>query len=81
MMVTIDRAGRLVIPKEVRDRLSLDHDTELDVIVEGDSIRLSPVRMPSRSFRIVDGFPVIDPAAGIIITDADVQGWRDADRR
>ena len=81
MMVTVDRVGRLVIPKAARDRLSLGPDTELDLSLEGNSIRLTPVRVPSRAVELVDGFPRIEPVAGVTTTDADVQEWRDADRR
>ncbi len=81
MTVTIDRAGRVVIPKDVRDRLSLGPDAELEVAVEGDSIRLAPVRAVGRTFRLVDGFPRIDALVGTTTTDADVQAWRDADQR
>jgi AbrB family looped-hinge helix DNA binding protein len=81
MMVTIDRAGRVVIPKEARDRLSLTPDAELELTVHGDAIHLVPVRRAGRTFSIVDGFAVLDPVAGLTITDADVQSWRDADQR
>lgn len=81
MLVGIDRAGRVVVPKEVRDRLSLAPDAQLELDIEGDSIRLTPVRQPSRSIVEVDGWPVIAPAAGHTVTDADVQRWRDADQR
>lgn len=81
MLVGIDRAGRVVIPKEVRDRLSLAPDAQLELDTEGDSIRLTPVRPRSRSIVEVDGWPVIAPASGHTVTDADVQRWRDADQR
>ncbi|MDR2215575.1 MAG: AbrB/MazE/SpoVT family DNA-binding domain-containing protein [Nevskiaceae bacterium] len=81
MMVMIDKAGRVVIPKDARDRLSLTPDAELEVVVEGDSIRLVPQRVAGRRFRIVDGFPRIEAVEGMGITDADVQAWRDADQR
>ena len=81
MMVSIDRAGRVVIPKEARDRLSLAADSELELTVHGNSIELTPVRGPGRTFSIVDGFPRIDAVPGMRITDADVQMWRDADQR
>ncbi len=81
MMASIDRAGRVVIPKEIRDRLSLEPDASLEVTVEGDEIRLSPVRTRSRVIVEVDGWPIIRPAEGVTITDADVQRWRDADQR
>lgn len=82
MMVTIDRAGRVVIPKELRDRLSIGPESELDVEIDGDGIRLTPARLPARSVRDGDdGLPIIDPITGFVTTDADVQRWRDADQR
>ena len=48
MMVSIDRAGRVVIPKEIRDRLSLGADAELEIEMDGDAIRLVPVRPRGR---------------------------------
>jgi AbrB family looped-hinge helix DNA binding protein len=80
-MVTIDRAGRVVIPKELRDRLSIEADTELEVTADGDGIRLSPRRRRSRAVIDDNGWPVIERADRITTTDADVQRWRDADQR
>ena len=40
MVTTIDKAGRVVIPADVRKRLRLSAGTELEVLVEGFSIRL-----------------------------------------
>lgn len=81
MLVSIDRAGRVVIPKDLRDRLSIEPDTELEVEVDGDGIRLVPVRQPRRAVRVVDGLPLIEPVEGFVTTDADVQRWRDAEQR
>ena len=81
MLVTIDRAGRIVIPKDIRDRLSLAADAELEIAAEGDEIRLTPVRLRSRRVVEIDGWPVIAAADGLNITDHDVQRWRDADQR
>ena len=81
MLVVVDRDGRVVIPKEVRERLSLGPDTQLELDTEGDSIRLTPVRPRSRASVEVDGWPVIAPAGGHSVTDVDVQRWRDADQR
>lgn len=41
MVTTIDKAGRVVIPAEVRKRLGLAAGTELELAVEGFSIRLA----------------------------------------
>lgn len=43
MRTTIDRAGRLVIPAAVRERLGLEPGTTLEVSVEDTGIRLEPV--------------------------------------
>jgi AbrB family looped-hinge helix DNA binding protein len=81
MLVTIDRVGRVVIPKDIRDRLALGSDAELEVDLEGDSIRLTPVRQRGRQMVVRDGLAVLEPIEGFVITDADVQRWRDADQR
>ena len=40
MTTTIDKAGRLVIPAEVRKRLGLTAGTELEMVIEGFALRL-----------------------------------------
>jgi AbrB family looped-hinge helix DNA binding protein len=40
MSITIDKAGRLVLPKPIRDRFNLVSGTELEVEVEPDGVRL-----------------------------------------
>lgn len=81
MLASIDRAGRVVIPKELREALDLDADTQLTIDVDGGTLRLTPVRAPGRRVVEVDGWPVLEPAADRRTTDADVQRWRDADQR
>ncbi len=51
MTTTIDRAGRLVVPKDIRDRLNLVPGMELDIEVEGDGVRLS---VPGAGSSLVD---------------------------
>ena len=77
----MDRVGRVVVPKDVRDRLGLAANTEFDVLIEGTGIRLQPRRPTSRGIRTVKGWPVLTPAPGHVLTDAAVQGLRDAERR
>lgn len=77
MLVTVDRVGRLVIPKDVRDQLELEPGIELELSVEGDSLRFTPRRAPGRRIVEIDGWPVIEAVRGVSITDADVQRWRD----
>jgi antitoxin PrlF len=40
MTTTLDKAGRVVIPAELRKRLGLTAGTELEIVVEGFAIRL-----------------------------------------
>lgn len=40
MITTIDKAGRVVIPAEIRRRLGLEPGSEIEVTVEGFSVRL-----------------------------------------
>lgn len=40
MTTTIDKAGRVIIPSEVRKRLGLTAGTELEMVIEGFAIRL-----------------------------------------
>ncbi len=42
MMVTIDKAGRVVIPAAVRERLGIRPGTLLELSVEDAAIRLAP---------------------------------------
>ncbi|TVR90884.1 MAG: AbrB/MazE/SpoVT family DNA-binding domain-containing protein [Spirochaetaceae bacterium] len=43
MNVTIDRLGRIVVPKQVRDRFHLVAGTSLELEVESDGIRIRPL--------------------------------------
>lgn len=48
MSITIDRAGRLVIPKSIRDEMNLVPGSELEIDASGNEIRLRlPVSKPS----------------------------------
>ena len=42
--VTLDRAGRVVIPKALRDELRLSPGDALDLTVKGDEVTLRPRR-------------------------------------
>lgn len=80
MMVSIDPAGRIVVPKDIRQRLGLIANTEFELTVEGEELRLTPRHRRRRVVMSDDGWPVIE-ADGDVTTDADVQRWRDADQR
>ena len=42
--VTLDRAGRVVLPKAIRDEMRLSPGDTLDVAVKGDEVTLRPRR-------------------------------------
>jgi AbrB family looped-hinge helix DNA binding protein len=46
MRTTIDRAGRVVVPKKIREAVQLEAGSELDVRVENGIIQLEPVAAP-----------------------------------
>jgi AbrB family looped-hinge helix DNA binding protein len=77
MRVTIDRVGRVVIPKGVRDALGLVADAEVDLVLDGASIRLDPVAPSRRVLDGDDGMPVLEKIEGFVVTDDDVRLLRD----
>jgi AbrB family looped-hinge helix DNA binding protein len=77
MRATIDKAGRLVIPKRLRDYVGL-RAGEVEVTAEGSGLRVEPVAEESLEER--DGLLVI-PGAGVQIDDELVRSLRDADQR
>jgi len=77
MRTTIDKAGRLVIPKALRDRLGFGPG-EVDIYADGSGLRVEAV--------VADGIgehrgrPVI-PASGGPLTTEQVRSLRDVDQR
>ena len=77
MRSRIDRAGRLVIPKALRDQLGL-RPGEVELTADDAALRMVPVH--EDTLAEADGRLVI-PASGISIDNELVQALRDADRR
>jgi AbrB family looped-hinge helix DNA binding protein len=74
MRVSIDKAGRIVIPASIRERTGLVAGAELDLTLEDSSIRLQRVapglrlvrvgrRLVARPSAPSDSRPVVDVAA------------------
>jgi AbrB family looped-hinge helix DNA binding protein len=81
MYVTVDRVGRVVIPKALRVALGITPDTPLELIPDGSGLRLEPVRRRQRAIGISDGLPILGEVAGAVLTDDDVRRLRDEIQR
>jgi AbrB family looped-hinge helix DNA binding protein len=77
MRATIDKAGRLVIPRALRNRIGLAGGGEVEIEVDGAAIRIEPVT--GRELREASGLLVI-PATGTSIDDSLVREMIDDDR-
>jgi AbrB family looped-hinge helix DNA binding protein len=77
MRATIDGAGRLVIPKPLRDSLGLVPG-EVEVTPDGAGLHIEP--LANDDLEDEDGLLVI-PAADVTIGDDFVRTLRDADQR
>lgn len=51
MRITIDRAGRIVVPKAMRDELGLDGGAEVEIELVDGRIEIAPVTTPVRLVR------------------------------
>jgi AbrB family looped-hinge helix DNA binding protein len=74
---TIDKAGRLVIPKPLRDRVGL-RPGEVEVTVDGAGLRVEPLAGDALEER---GGRLVIPSAGAEIDDELVRTLRDAGQR
>ena len=77
MKATIDKAGRLVIPKVLRDRLGLRPGT-VDVRADGSALRVEAV---SSDELVERGGLLVTAATDFTMNDDDVRDLRDADQR
>lgn len=77
MRVTVDRVGRIVIPKQLRSALGIGSDTELELTPDGGGLRLDPVQPRERPIGDSDGLPLLGMIVGAVLTDQDVRQVRD----
>jgi AbrB family looped-hinge helix DNA binding protein len=77
MRATIDKAGRLVLPKPLRDRIGLQPG-EVEVFADGAGLRVEAIAgedLEERNGRLVV------PPSGVAIDDEMIRALRDADQR
>jgi len=60
MITTIDKAGRIVIPKEIREELHFSPQTELEILSDGYEIRIRKLQTPSIQVEKRSGFLILD---------------------
>lgn len=77
MRATIDQAGRLVIPKALREALGLVAG-EVEVTADGAGLHIEP--LADDLLDDEDGLLVI-PAGDVVVSDEFVRALRDADQR
>lgn len=75
--MSIDRVGRVVIPKALRVALGITADTQLELIPDGSGLRIEPVRRDRRAVEISEGLPILGKVEGAALTDNDVRRLRD----
>lgn len=77
MRTTIDRAGRLVIPKALRDQVGIV-EGEVEVTVDGAGVRIEPSDYATLVEK--DGLLML-PETGITMSDDELREFRLADQR
>lgn len=77
MKTTMDKAGRLVVPKELRERLGLKPG-DVELSIDGAGLRVEPIAGDDLVER--DGLLMIPPAGEVVTAEA-VRSLRESDQR
>jgi AbrB family looped-hinge helix DNA binding protein len=81
MRITIDAAGRLVVPKPLRAQLQIEGPTEVEIASHDGVIEIRPAAAETRIVRTSQG-PVAQPVAELPpLTDDDVRSAIESTRR
>ena len=78
MKTTIDSAGRIVVPKPLRDAVGLTPGSTVDIAVYGAGLQLTPA---GRTARLVEENGVLVATGDQVIDDETLFGLIDAGRR
>ena len=77
MQAVITSKGRVTLPKPVRDELHLEPGDKIDIVVEGDGLRVTPVTAPVTQLKGM----VPQPAIPVSLEEMDAAIARVAARR
>jgi len=69
MIGSIDRFGRVVIPKKVRDRLGLRAGSPISIEESGGELRIAPLKAEACFYRAADGFLVLTTGGADLPSD------------
>jgi AbrB family looped-hinge helix DNA binding protein len=75
--VDIDKSGRLVVPRKMREALHLRAGDRLSIECSGEQLILGPQRFP-KGLHMVEGWPVFD--SGVYFATEEVTDWIRQDR-
>ncbi len=78
MKTTIDAAGRLVIPRAIREQVGVYGVTEVEVELDGSAIRIEPL---AEGELIEEDGRLVIPSTGAPVTAEMIERLRDVDRR
>ena len=81
MRTTIDRAGRVVIPKAVRDEAGLAAGAEVEVEFRDGRIEIQPAAVPMRLVKGARGAAIEAEAEMPVLTSEDVRDVLERVRR
>ncbi|MGH3429154.1 MAG: AbrB/MazE/SpoVT family DNA-binding domain-containing protein [Mycobacteriales bacterium] len=82
MQTTIDKAGRVVIPKRLRDRLGLQNGATITIDDAGDHVEIRPANVITPRLTEQDGLMTfIAGAEAPPLTDEDVRQLVEENRR
>ena len=80
--ISIDQAGRLVLPKPIRDRFNLTKGSKIELQTVGDHVELKPLIEEEEEVELIDvNGRLIIPAAGEETFDAAEEVRADRDDR
>lgn len=81
MRTTIDRAGRIVVPKALRDRLNLEAGAPLEIVARDGRLEIEPVAAPMRLVQRNGGLVAVADEPLARLSAQDVRAVVEAMRR